>query len=85
MDKYTVSSVWRVLTEGTDDLDELIDIQVGLDALPIQKRTFLVLLAQGQSGAYAMHESGLQKNQTRLKRDILRELTDLINGDEHDN
>lgn len=78
---YTPGLIWSVLLHGSDDPDEVIDIQVGLDGLPIAERVFLTKLARGYTGVEAMIVSGLEGNQTRLKRQVLGHLTRKINGE----
>ncbi len=78
---YTPGSIWTILTSGTDDIDVFIDVHRGLSQLPMPERTFLTLLAHGQTGRYALHESELKGNQTVLKRRILLKLTAIINGE----
>jgi len=77
---YTPGLVWSVLTEGSEDVDELLDVQVGLTHLPPAESTFIVRLGQGYTGEQAMSESGLKGNQTRLKQGILMKLTEIVNG-----
>jgi hypothetical protein len=79
-DAYTPGKVWEILSEGTDAVEELGDVQVGLQRLPDKQRTYLNLLANGWTGSAAMRASGLTGNQTRQKREAIIELTRLING-----
>lgn len=72
--------VWSILIEGSEDIDELIDIQVGLARLPLPQRTFLVLLSQGYPAAYAMKQAGIKGNSTRWKWEALKQVTRFING-----
>ena len=80
MERYSPGAVWSILMDGSDDPDEVIDVQVGLGRLPIEEQTFLKLLQQGQTVSYAMQELGLKGNQTRIKRQVVQHLTDIING-----
>ncbi len=80
---YTPGRLWELLIEGSsEDADELIDLQVGLTHLPPDQALFLVRLGQGYTAVQAMSEAGIKGNQTRLKRDILMRLTEVINGDD---
>lgn len=81
-ERYTPGQVWSILTEGSEDPDEEIDVQVGLTHLPPAESTFIVRLGQGFTGEQAMSESGLHGNQTRLKQSILMRLTAIINEGE---
>jgi hypothetical protein len=81
MERYTSGRVWSILLDGSEDLDELIDIQVGLDLLPSNERVFLDFLRAGYTGATAMREAHMTGNQTRLKRQVLEHLTRLMNGE----
>lgn len=80
--KYTPGRTWEILVEGSEDVDELLDIQVGLTHLPPEQALFLVRLGQGFTGEQAMGEAGLSGNQTRLKRLALLALTKAINGEQ---
>lgn len=79
--EYTPGQVWSVLFDGSEDIDEQIDVQVGLARLPLPQRTFLVYLSQGYTASFAMQRAGLTGNQTRVKREVLRQLTASINGE----
>lgn len=82
MERYTPGKLWSILLDGSDDVDELIDLQVGLDMLPIQERVFLDYIREGYTGAEALRESGLKdKHQTQAKRKVLKHLAKLMNGD----
>jgi hypothetical protein len=76
--EYTPSEVWTILSEGSEDPDEKIDVERGLAELPLADRVFLVRLSQGYSAADAMKEAGLTGNQTRLKREVLNRLVEAI-------
>jgi hypothetical protein len=76
--EYTPSKVWTILTEGSEDPDEEIDVEMGLRKLPLADRVFLVRLSQGYSAAVAMKEAGLRGNQTQLKREVLGRLVETI-------
>ncbi len=80
--EYIPGRIWEILTEGSEDVDELLDIQVGLTHLPPAESTFIIRLGQGFTGEQAMGESGLRGNQTRLKQSILMKLTKIINEGE---
>jgi len=79
---YSPGRIWEILQEGSEDVDELLDVQVGLTHLPPAESTFIIRLGQGFTGEQAMSESDLRGNQTRLKQDILKKLTKIINGGE---
>ncbi len=79
---YSPGRIWEILQEGSEDVDELLDVQVGLTHLPPAESTFIIRLGQGFTGEQAMSESGLRGNQTRLKQGILMKLTKIINGGE---
>ena len=78
--------VWAILMEGSDDPDEVADVEIGLIKLTPIKRAFLLLLTYGYSATEAIQRSGIAvsrgkgSNQTRIKREILKELTEVING-----
>lgn len=78
---YTPGSIWSALVNGSDDIDLVIDIRYGMSQLPEQEQNFLTLLASGQTGAYAKHETGIKGNQTLLKRRILLRLSMILNGE----
>jgi len=78
---YMPGEIWGILVHGSEELDQVIDVRRAMSMLPDQERTFMTLLAQGQTGKYALHASGLRGNQTLLKRRILMRLTEIINGD----
>lgn len=81
MGEYTQSRVWAIMSEGSEDPDELIDVAVGLARLPQPQRTFLLVLAWGYTARVAKKVSGLRGNQTRLKYEVLNRLTEEINGE----
>ncbi|SRR6266851_471042 len=78
---YVPGRVWEVLAGSEDvEVEELMDVQVGLTYLPPAESTFIIRLSQGYTGKQAMSEAHLKGNQTRLKTDILMKLTEIING-----
>lgn len=81
---YTQSQVWALLTGELGDVywGEIVDLQVGLTKLPPAEATFLIRLGQGYTATQALGEAGLTGNTTRLKRAVVRKLTDIMNGDE---
>ena len=81
--EYTSSQVWRLLQEGSEDEDELIDLTLALTKLAVGKQKFLLLIQSGYRVGEAMGRSGLIGNQTRLKREVLRELVFFMNGGSH--
>jgi hypothetical protein len=85
---YTPNDVWSVLAGQSNDPEALIDVVAGLKRIDKKKGIFLILISSGHPVKEAMKSSGLRGNQTRLKRNILRELTEITNGtknsvDEH--
>lgn len=81
VERYSVSAVWSILMNGSEEPEEVFDVQVGLTRLETSKRNFLLLLTYGYTAAEAMRMSGIAGgNQTRVRRDVLRELTGIING-----
>lgn len=77
--QYTPSRIWEVLTEGSDDMDELIDVEVAMTKLPADQRLFIRLLANGYSGLEAMRKAHMTGNQTRNKRLVLLSLSRILN------
>jgi hypothetical protein len=77
---YTPPRVWEILVGGSEDADERVDVEMGMVRLPLEERTFIWLLAQGYTGLAAQELSGIEGNQTRLRREILIKLSAIING-----
>jgi hypothetical protein len=73
-EEYTPGRVWSILCEGSDDPDEVIDVQIGLSRLPQAQSAFLRLLSWGYSGREAMRAAGLRGNQTEKRHEALRAL-----------
>lgn len=80
---YTSSQVWELLVEGAQDIDELIDLESGLEKLSPPKRIFLILIGQEYTVKEAMGLAGIRGNQTRIKYEVLGELTARMNGERH--
>jgi len=80
--EYSASQVWSILTDGSDDTDELIDIEAGLVRLPPKQRVFLTAISHGYTAVKAMELAGLTGNSTRVKREAVKELTKILNGQE---
>ncbi len=84
MENYTPGEIWSVLTgevSGEDDLDAVLDVQLGLKRLSEGQAVFITQLALGYSGKEAMKTAGISGNQTWLKRSILHKLAREINGE----
>lgn len=77
---YTPGRVWSLLTGEVDIVDEQIDLQSGLTKLPPKEAVFIIRLGQGFTANRALGEAGLEGNSTRLKRAVVRKLTDIMNG-----
>jgi hypothetical protein len=85
VETYTPGTIWLVLSgeiTGEDDLDAVLDVQLGLKRLPPGQAVFITQLALGYSGKESMKTAGISGNQTYLKRLILHKLTREINGSE---
>ena len=80
--RYLPGQVWSILVNGSDDLDEVIDIRQAMHSLTAQEQTFLTLLASGQTGKYAMHEARLRGNQTTLKQRCLTRMAAVLDNGE---
>lgn len=78
---YSPSEVWSILLDGSEDVDEVVDVQVGLARVPEPQRTFLVALSEGYTARDALSMAGLTGNQTRVKRDAISRLVREVNGE----
>ena len=79
--EYTPHIVARILREGTEQLEDQIDIALGLDRLPEEERQLLSLYATGLSAKQALDQLHLEGNPQRRLVGALRALCALINGD----
>lgn len=77
---YSQSQVWQILTEGSDDIDEVFDMEIAIEHLPVKQRVFLVYINRGHTVLEAMERAGLTGNQTHVKRAAIKMLTDELNG-----
>jgi hypothetical protein len=81
---YTPGRIWAIMVDPSDaDLDEQIDVSAGLSLLSLPKRTFILLIAHGYTVSFAKQVAGIRHGDAgRMKRNVLVELTDLINEGE---
>jgi hypothetical protein len=80
MSEYSPVQIWGILSGESEDIDELIDVQLGLKRLPSEQAVFITQLSLGYTAKQAMQTAGLTGNATRMKRTVLQRLAREING-----